>query len=333
MVRTRAAVAICVIWGCAAGAPGLTLPEKLIAAGHWKQARTLVEARIREAPDDALANFLLSQVRNAFGDRESPLSLAEKAVALDGNTAKYHRQVAEVIGVMAQHAGLFQQLGLARRFRKEIDTAVALDPRDLQALRDLMEFYLLAPGIAGGDSHKAETVAERIAGISPADGFLARSRLAGYRKRATDAEAFLRSAVEAQPAYYNARIQLAQFYLADGHLNLAAAEQNACEARKIDPGRVDAYSILASVYAARAQWNELESTLTSVLQEVPDDRTPYFRATERLLASGRDLPRAERYLRIYLDQPPEGNQPTAGDARSQLDVILQREGRAAESSK
>ena len=52
---------------------------------------------------------------------------------------------------MAQHSNAFQQLFLARRFRKEIDTALSLDSHDTQALRDLMEFYLLAPGLAGGD--------------------------------------------------------------------------------------------------------------------------------------------------------------------------------------
>jgi len=100
--------------------------ERLIEAGHWKRARTIVEARLREAPADALSNFLLSQIRGAFGDRSTPLALAEKAVALDGRTAKYHRQLAEVLGVTAQHAGAFQQLLLAHRFRREIDAQQTL---------------------------------------------------------------------------------------------------------------------------------------------------------------------------------------------------------------
>src|ERR1019366_2250782 len=79
--------------------------ERLIEAGHWKQARSIVETHLREAPGDALSNFLLSQIRGAFGDRSTPLALAGKAVALDGRTAKYHRQVAELLGVAAQHAG------------------------------------------------------------------------------------------------------------------------------------------------------------------------------------------------------------------------------------
>src|SRR5260370_9108868 len=131
--------------------------EKLIEAGHWKRARSAVEI-----PGDALSNFLLSQIRAAFGDRATPLSLAEKAVALDGRTAKYHRQIAEVLGVTAQHAGPIQQLFLARRFRREIDAALSLDPRELQSLRALLEFYLLAPGIASGDQHKAVEVAGRM---------------------------------------------------------------------------------------------------------------------------------------------------------------------------
>ena len=117
-----------------------SLPEKLIEAGHWKKARAIAEARLQADSRDALANFLLSQIRNAFGDRESPLIFAEKAVSLDGGVAKYHRQIAEVLGVRAQHSGIFQQLLLARRFKKEIDTAIALDPADLQALRDWNAF-------------------------------------------------------------------------------------------------------------------------------------------------------------------------------------------------
>src|ERR1700738_4476516 len=88
-----------------------SLPEKLIDGGHWKKARAIAEARLRADPREALANFLLSQIRNAFGDRESPLVFAEKAVSLDGGVAKYHRQVAEVLGVKAQHSGMLQPLG------------------------------------------------------------------------------------------------------------------------------------------------------------------------------------------------------------------------------
>jgi tetratricopeptide (TPR) repeat protein len=300
--------------------------EKLIEAGHWKRARSVVKV-----PRDALSNFLLSQIRAAFGDRATPLTFAEKAVALDGRTAKYHRQIAEVLGVTAQHAGAIQQLLLARRFRREIDAALSLDPRDLQSLRDLLDFYLLAPGIAGGDQNRAIDVAGRIAAIDAVEGLLARARIAGFQKQIAAREAMLRQAAQSQAPGYKAHIALAQFYLEAGHSNLSAAEEQAKAAMNLDPGRVDAYALLAVIYADRSAWSELDSTLAAALREVPDDPVPHYRAAERLLAAGRNPIRAERYLRVYLAQEPEGNQPSASEAHWRLGLALEAKGLAADA--
>lgn len=290
-------------------------PEKLIEEGHWKRARAIVEPWIRAKPGDALANFLLSQIRNAFHDRQSPLPLAEKAVQLDGRTAKYHRQLAEVLGVTAQYSGMLRQLILARRFRKEIGIALDEDPRDLQALRDLMEFYLLAPGIVGGDKDQARAVASRIEGLDVAAGLMARARLADFYKEPGNAQAFLRKAVARQPQNYRARIALAAEYLASDRRHDDLAEQQAREALAIDCSRVDAYSVLAAVIAARGNWAELDRLLATAEQEVPDDLTPFYRAAETMLAWHREWPRAARLLRRYLAAEPEGNAPTVEDAR------------------
>jgi hypothetical protein len=83
---------------------------------------------------------------------------------------------------MAQDVNLLQQLLLARCFQKEIDTAIMLDSRDTHALRDLIEFYLLAPSIAGGDRRKAGDAAERIAQIDVAEIFPGHRGVAGIPK-------------------------------------------------------------------------------------------------------------------------------------------------------
>jgi len=294
-----------------------TQAEQLIAAGHWKQARALVDPRQTR---DALTQFLLSQIQAAFGDRDSPLPLAEKAVALDGRVAKYHRQAAEVTGVLAQHAGLLPQILLARRFRHEIDIALKLDPRDVQALRDLMEFYLLAPGVAGGDKDRARAVAARIARVDEVEGELAQSRLADAAGDRSRQEAALRQAVEAAPANYRARIALARFLLS--RADWEGARQQAVSAMNIDSTRVDTYSILATVYARRGMTNELEALLALAEKRSPDDLSPYFRAAEALSAIGHDLDRAQQYFRRYLAVEPEGNGPTAAEARGKLAEVL-----------
>jgi tetratricopeptide (TPR) repeat protein len=305
--------------------------EKLIEAGHWKRARVEVEARYRTAPGDALSNFLLSQIRGAFGDRSTPLTLAEKAAALDPRTAKYHRQIAEVLGITAQHSGAFQQLLLARRFRKEIELALACDARDLQSRRDLLEFYLLAPGIAGGDVRKAEEVAAQIAQLDAGEGLLAQSRLAEFRKQPAVRENLLRQVAALPQPRYKTRITLAQYDLEPTHTNLNIAEEQAKAAIALDPGRIDAYAALATVYAERAEWTKLESILAAAAREVPDDAAPYYRAAEHLLSAGRDAVRAEQYLRVYLAQEPEGNQPGAAEARWKLGLALEMQGRLPEA--
>lgn len=306
-------------------------PESLIEAGHWKRARAIVERRLRESPDDANANYLASQIRNAFGDRTSPMELAMKAARLEPKVARYHRQVAEVNGVMAQHAGMFQQVLLARRFRKELDTALALDSSDVQAHRDLLEFYVLAPGMLGGDMNQAEAVARQIAALSPMEGYLAAARIAEVRKNPAQTRAMLRQASEVRPPSYKAQMVLAQYEIAPGHRDDAAAEAAARTALAIDPGRVGAYAILAAVTAGKSDWKALDETLAASTREAPDDRTPYYRAAERLLEAGREPGRAEQYLTTYLGQDPEGNAPTIADANWQLGRALWAQGRTTDA--
>ena len=303
--------------------------ERLIEEGHWKRARALVEERLGGRTDDPNALFLRSQIANAFGDRTAPLGLAEKAVRLDGGVARYHRQLAEVLGVTAQHAGMLQQVMLVRRFRKEVDTALELDPRDTQAEHDLLEFYLLAPGILGGDIKKAETAARRIAALDAAEGYLAEARIAEFRNDAPRTEAMLRHAAEVRPASYKALIGLAEFYLTPGRANHAAAEGLGRKALGVDRGRAGAYCVLATVYAEQGNWSAMEEALDDSQEAVPDDRAPFYRAAEQLLASGREGARAERYLRFYLAQEPEGNEPTAAMARAKLELALRGRGRGA----
>jgi hypothetical protein len=316
----RNACALCLLSGLTFAQQ--TPAEQWIEAGHWKRARTVVEARMREAPRDPLANFLLSQIRGAFGDRSStPLSLAETAVSLDGRTARYHRQVAEVLGVSAQHANAFQQLMLARRFRKEIDAALALDGRDVQAHRDLLEFYLLAPGIAGGSRRQAAAEADRIAALDAAEGLLAKARVASFDRHAAQASAFLKEAANVQPPSYRAHIALAEFSLEPEHADPAAAESAARDAIAQDPGRADAYAELAAVYAGRGASSELDAVLDRAGREVGDDLYPSYRAAASLLAGARDLDRAARYLRAYMAQEPEGNRPTQAEAARLLERV------------
>ena len=300
--------------------PASTPAEDLIAAGHWKRARLLVEARLKEAPNDPLAIFLTSQLNFAFGHKDAPLDLAEKAVALAPQVAKYHRQLAEAVGVKAQHSNLLQQAFLARRFSKEIDAALALDPNDIQALRDLLEYYLLAPGLVGGGRKQAENVAERIARINAPQGLLALARIAQFDHDFGREETLLRKALLGAPDQYKIRIAAAQFYTRD-RVDWPRAAEQAEAAVRIDGSRADGYSILAQALASQGKWTQLETVLADGTRNVPDDLTPYFRAAQAMIAGRKNLAGAEAALQKYLSQEPEGNEPALADARQALKEI------------
>jgi predicted Zn-dependent protease len=290
-------------------------PERLIIDGHWKQARAIVEERLRANPNDAEANYLASMIRAAFGDRESPMKLAEKAVSLNSSVSRYHRQVAEVIGVTAQQSNALQKLMLARRFRKEIDAALALDGRDLQALRDLLEYYLLAPGIVGGDKNKARETASRIAKLDAAAGFSAEARIASFNGKRDVALELLRKAVQSARSSYGARMELARYYLDPMH-DLSSAEAEAREAVRIDPSRADGYSVLAQVYGSTGRWREVDEIVAEARKQVPDDLAPLYYAATGAITAGQDEARAQALLRQYLKTEPEGNEPTIAEARA-----------------
>ena len=197
-------------------------------------------------------------------------------------------------------------------------------------MRDLLEFYLLAPGIAGGDVKKAEAVAKQIAAIDVCEGSLAKARIAEFRKDLKETEAALRHGADACPSSYKSQVALAEF-LAAGHRDEKAAEALAKTAISKERERTQAYAILAAIYAGREDWDSLEAILASAAEAVPDDPAPYYRAAERLLADGRDPARTERYLHTYLEQDPEGNQPTAADARSKLGAAVRAQNRGNSS--
>ena len=306
-------------------------PEALLDAGHFKRARAAAEERLRVQPGDARATYVLSRVKLAYGDFDGAAALAEKALALDGRYADAHYALAGAYGRKAQQAGLFSRLSLARRFRKEADATLALDPRHVAAREGLIEFHLQAPGIAGGDKAKARALAEELLRIDPARGYLAKARIARSDKQPAQAEDLYLKAVAASGASYEAQVALAAFYADASQKKYEQAEQHAREAARLDPGRAAAHSLLASLAVLRGRTDGLDALLAEAAASVPDNRNPCYQAGRLLLERGQDLPRAERYFRAYLGQEPEGNAPTLAHAHWRLGTVVARQGRRDEA--
>jgi len=322
----------------------------LVKSGHWKRARPLIERQYHENSNSAESSWLLSKVMLTYGDLEQALALAEKAVAMEGNNSNYHYRLAEVCGRTAEKANLFSKGHWAKRFKQEAETAASLDAKNLDARFGLLEYYLQAPRLMGGGKEKARAMADEIGRIDSVSGDLAQARIAQDQKDWPNERAFFSKAVATGPKTYDDLISIANFYLRPAAATQEAAtrtndgvpadpatvEKLAREAARLDPGRVDAYAVLARLYSAQKRWKELESVLAESGKQIPDNLAPYYRAAQIVLGQStegsKDLPRGESYLRKYISQNPEPDSPSLAEAHWQLGLVLEKEGRKAEAA-
>ena len=306
-----------------------TTPGQLVDDGHFKQARALLDRQLQANPNNAELNWLMARIHRAFGDIPGAIEYAQKAVQLAPQKADYHLTLAELQGRVAQQSNMLKQAMLARNIHKELETAFQLEPSNLDARWGLLQYYWMAPSIMGGDKAKARTMAEEIGKLNAAQGFVAQAVIATDEKRTADVESNYRKAVQADPKNFDARISLAQFY--DDQRKYDQAEEQYQAATKISPTRIDGYVGLAKIYSMRGQWPQLDQVLNESERQVADNLQPLYEAALSLLNSGKDLPRAERYLRRYLGQEAEGNAASLPEAHWRLSQVLDKEGRRPEA--
>ena len=71
--------------------------------------------------------------------------------------------------------------------------------------------------------------------------------------------------------------------------------------------------------------------LAEAEKKIPDNLSPLLRAAGTLQTTGKDLPRAERYTRRYLEQEPEPSAASHAVAHWRLGLILEKQGRKADA--
>jgi tetratricopeptide (TPR) repeat protein len=166
-------------------------------------------------------------------DYKQATEALEKALAADPGNSAYALWLGRAYGRRAETASPFTAPGYASKTRQCFEKAVQLDSRNLDALNDLFEYYLEAPGFLGGGLDKAAATAARIAQVDAAEGHAAQARLAERKKEYSAAEQSFRRAVESAPYQVGRLIDLARFLMRRGRDQ--EAEQTFAKAEKIAP--------------------------------------------------------------------------------------------------
>src|SRR5579884_3556976 len=146
-------------------------------------------------PPDGAALELMGESSLMQGEFRKATDYLEKAVALDPRNSDYVLWLGRAWGRRAETATPFTAPVYAGRARDCFEKAVQLNPRNEEALSDLFNYYLEAPGFLGGGSAKAQAIADRLQQIDPAEAHLALAQMASKRKQVGETEAQLRRAV------------------------------------------------------------------------------------------------------------------------------------------
>ena len=312
----------------APGAIARLTPPQLLDSGHYRAAERALEPIAQARPEDGRIAWMLSRAKAALGESDDALKLAEAALASDDSNPAYHVQVAAVSGRLARSSSLLKQLSFARRAKKELDAAAALDPSDADAQWGLMMFYYAAPGLIGGDVNKARAIGQSLALETPQVGFYYEGRLATEMNDVSSAEKFYLQSAVADPDSFETAAELANVYM-ELKPDQAKAESWACAAVHADATRGDGWALLARASAMCGCWTEAED-IARVSEGIdPDDLAPWYAIAAAAVEKGEQTDAAQIWLRKYLDHPVEGGQPSSARAHWQLGLALAAAGKRA----
>jgi tetratricopeptide (TPR) repeat protein len=267
------------LFGQGAGDDSLSKAETLYRQTDYRASLTLVRGS-GQAAGKALA--LMGRDYFMLGDYKKAAEAFERAFSMEPGNSEYAHWLGRSFGRRAETSSPFFAPLYASKARAYFEKAVALDPQNEEALNDLFDYYLEAPGFLGGGFDKAEAIAKRIAERNPAEGHFAQAQLADKRREFDSAEEQLRRAMELAPRQVGRVLDLAR-YLAR-HGRIAESEATFDRAEQLAPNAPKVYFARARTYIeqkrnlerAKALLNQyLRSNLT------PDD--PSREQAEKLL--------------------------------------------------
>lgn len=210
-------------------APTLTRAEGLYWHTQYEASLALLDKNAADAP----TTFLIGRNYFMSGDFRKATDYLQKTVTADAGNSDYMDWLGRAYGKRAETSNPLMAPMLASKARQAFERSVALDPQNAEALSDLFEYYLEAPGFLGGGYDKALAVANKISAVNPAEGYFAKSQLAKKHREFNDAEQHLRQAAALAPHQVGRLIDLARFLADQGRTR--ESDLVFAQAQKLDP--------------------------------------------------------------------------------------------------
>jgi tetratricopeptide (TPR) repeat protein len=261
---------------------------------EWEQAHDLYQRTeyhqslallLPVAQKDCATLQLIGQDYFMLGEYKKATEALEKAVVLEPNNAELYHWMGRAYGRRAESGNPFTAPGNASTARQMFERSVTLDPSSKEAVNDLFDFYLQAPGFLGGGMHKAEKLVEHIAAMDAAEGHYAQAQIDDKLKEYDAAEKHLR------------------------------------EAAKLAPKQVGRVLDIAMYLAKRGQFKESEALFDEAVRMAPNSPKILFQRAATYVKEKRNLEQARQLLETYIRSPLTPDDPSREQAQALLKKI------------
>jgi tetratricopeptide (TPR) repeat protein len=302
-IRTAVTLSIFVFLPCiytaalvsAGGEEDLSEGISYLDEGRISEAREFFEGMLNKDPANAAVLFYLGRVYLSEHKPDKAAECFERATKLDATNAVYHHWLGRAYGRQAMRASIFRQPFIARNSRQAFEKAIELDPDYIEARSDLMQYYLIAPGIVGGSKAKARKQAEEIRKLDPMRGHAAFGFIYGREEKFEEAEKEFLAAIE------------------------MAGES------------LEPYYWTGYFYFQRKEYDSSFEMFEQVIERKPDEMNAYYQIGRVASISGLNLERGKECLMRYLEGMPQWNQSSHARAYVWLGGIYEHEGRPVEA--
>ncbi len=273
-------------------APSLEEGKKLFKEEKFQEAKAVLEQVIKSDPRNHEAYFILGKIYYSEKNYDKSIENLEKAVELKDSVSEYHLWYGSSYLMKAQKSGKIKALFRAKKGVGELEKAVKLDSTDAEARFSLFQYYLVAPGIAGGDKKKAEKEAKIIQGLNP---YLGAHACAAYweaEKNLEKTETYLNEAVKLDTSStFNSRYSLGYFFL-----------------------RYKKYDKTVIVFE-------------EILSKNPEEKNALYQIGKAYLLAQHNLDKAEDCFKKYLETEPTKNAPSWAATHWRLGMVYNLQGK------
>lgn len=258
---------------------------------EWNRAHELYQRTeyqksldvLKEVSDKDSETFqLMGQDHFMLGEYKRATEELDKALALGSPTAQLYMWLGRAYGRRAETSSPFTAPGYASHAQKMFEKAVELDITNKDAVGDLFDYYISAPGFLGGGLNKAEDLARKVSVQNPAEGFYLKAQIDDKRKQYDAAEQSLRRALELTPKQVGRVLDLAHYL------------------------------------SKRGRTKESDTLFDRAASMAPEDPEVLFVRAESYIESRRNLDDARTLLQRYLRSPLTPDDPPRERAQELL---------------